>query len=119
MTTATMSRTEGRELAIERKVARREVTAGRARWTLRDGRIELTRVHPEMRSGPPVAPVRQPLKRVFGEGILASRPSHRLPVTISDYEWWAEESRKAESRELEQRAGEFEAMNRLECSGVM
>ena len=113
MTTTQMTHTEGRELAIARKRFRREVAMGRASWTDR------LPVSPEMPSGPPVAPVRQTLKRTFGQGLGERHPIHRLPVTISDYEWWAAECAKAESRELERRAGEFEAAARIEAGCLM
>ena len=97
MTTTTMTHAEGRRLTIERKAFRRAVANGTASWSDR---------------------MPKPTRR-FGAGLGEKHPIHRLPVTISDMEWWAHETAMAESRELEQRAGEFEAQTRLEGSGIL
>lgn len=85
MTTTTMSHSEGRALSIARKAARREINAGRARWTVVDGRIVLE----------PIAPK----AKTFGEGLGERHPIHRSPVSLTDMAWWQEESRRAEDRE--------------------
>jgi hypothetical protein len=116
--------TPGKAAAIARKRFRREVAAGRASWAdayEHDDRGRLA-VHPEVAAhgGPPVAPRRQPLakgpsqrKRPFGQGVLASHPSHRAPADFDSMAWWEEESNREIERDIERRFAEFVAMDRL------
>jgi hypothetical protein len=70
---------------------------------------------PEWKTGQPTAPRRiGAFRRPFGAGILASRPTYRAPASFDDMAWHAEQEATAEFRQLEQAAGEFEAMDRLE-----
>lgn len=99
-----MSTLQYRKVTVDLKAARNAVNAGRASWRL---------YGPFLPSPAPKAP------RVFGQGLGEKHPIYRAPVAISDMAWWDEECRKAEDRDLEQRAGEWEAANRLEAGGIL
>jgi hypothetical protein len=113
---------EGKAKAIARKAFRKAVAAGRASWAdayEHDGRGRLT-VHPEMRAGAPVAPVRQPLakgpsqkRRPFGQGVLATCPVYRAPADLDSMAWWEEEANRETERDLDRRFAEFVAQERL------
>jgi hypothetical protein len=49
----------------------------------------------------------------FGRGILASRPVHRLPVTLADLDWAARELNEPEP-DWDRMAAEAEALARYE-----
>lgn len=102
---ATAYKNEGHFATVARQRARRAVVAGKARWLhSRPKAVEAGRYTVRERGA----------RGGFGSGILASRPSYRLDCTISDHEWWAEESRREEDREIERMYAEFRAQERME-----
>jgi hypothetical protein len=100
-----------RKVTLDLRAARFAVNAGLASWRKYDLGVAAPTPKPAPKPTPKATP--------FGQGILASRPSYRSPVALSDMQWWADECANAEARDLEQRAGEFEAANRLEMGGVL
>lgn len=103
-----------RKVTMDLKAARRAVNAGQAAWRPLTPRGVAVAAKAETTASARQWPARKPT-RPFGEGLGERHPIHRAPVSISDMEWWAEESRRAEERELEQRYGEFVAESRLEA----
>ena len=106
------------EATVERKEARRAVTAGRASWVFCAPGVGSLMSHPEMPSGPPVAPKRVPLtptptNRVFGQGLGERYPIYRAPVDLADMQWWSEQAAIEEDREVERMYQEFRANERM------
>lgn len=103
---AKVYRNSGHQATVERQLDRRAVESGRAYWLCSKKKYVVEVSQP---TTPPVKHVR---KR-FGESILPTYPRYRLPVSISDYEWWATEAHREEERELDRRFEEFRAQERL------